>query len=137
MPIEPACTHRGITAGDPGVNTASPSGPPGGPSGPRILLRRLREVMAGSGAAQERMDQLVTVIAANMVAEVCSIYLLRDGLLELFATEGLNRGAVHQTTLRIGEGLVGGHLGLQIVGCRVRRNHIRRDRNPAHGGGRP
>jgi phosphotransferase system enzyme I (PtsP) len=63
--------------------------------------------MAGSGAAQERMDQLVTVIAANMVAEVCSIYLLRDGLLELFATEGLNRGAVHQTTLRIGEGLVG------------------------------
>ena len=38
---------------------------PAGPSGPRILLRRLREVMAGSGAAQERMDQLVTAIAAN------------------------------------------------------------------------
>ena len=77
------------------------------PSGPRILLRRLREVMSGEGTAQERMDQLVTTIAANMVAEVCSIYLLRDGLLELFATEGLNRSAVHQTTLRIGEGLVG------------------------------
>ncbi len=77
------------------------------PSGPRILLRRLREVMAGGGAAQDRMDQLVTTIAANMVAEVCSIYLLRDGVLELFATEGLNRSAVHQTTLRIGEGLVG------------------------------
>ena len=77
------------------------------PSGPRILLRRLREVMGGEGAAQARMDQLVTTIAANMVAEVCSIYLLRDGVLELFATEGLNRDAVHQTTLRIGEGLVG------------------------------
>ncbi|MFP6747277.1 MAG: phosphoenolpyruvate--protein phosphotransferase [Alphaproteobacteria bacterium] len=77
------------------------------PSGPRILLRRLREVMAGAGAAQDRMDQLVTTIAANMVAEVCSIYLLRDGVLELFATEGLNRDAVHQTTLKIGEGLVG------------------------------
>jgi phosphotransferase system enzyme I (PtsP) len=80
---------------------------PAGPSGPRILLRRLREVMAGSGAAQERMDQLVTAIAANMVAEVCSIYLLRDGMLELFATEGLKRDAIHQTTLRVGEGLVG------------------------------
>jgi phosphotransferase system enzyme I (PtsP) len=83
-----------------GVNAA-------GPSGPRILLRRLREVMAGPGDAQARMDQLVTVIAANMVAEVCSIYLLRDGVLELFATEGLKRSAVHQTVLRVGEGLVG------------------------------
>ena len=77
------------------------------PSGPRILLRRLREVMAGEGKAQQRMDQLVNVIAANMVAEVCSIYLLRNGVLELFATEGLNSSAVHRTTLRIGEGLVG------------------------------
>ena len=77
------------------------------PSGPRILLRRLREVMAGKGSAQDRMDQLVMAIAANMVAEVCSIYLLRDGMLELFATEGLKPSAVHKTTLRIGEGLVG------------------------------
>ncbi len=77
------------------------------PSGPRILLRRLREVMAGPGTAQERMDQLVVTIAANMVAEVCSIYLLRDGALELFATEGLKRSAIHATTLRVGEGLVG------------------------------
>ena len=77
------------------------------PSDPRVLLRRLREVMAGEGTAQQRMDQLVAVIAANMVAEVCSIYLLRDGMLELFASEGLNPGAVHQTTLRFGEGLVG------------------------------
>ena len=77
------------------------------PSDPRILLRRLREVMAGEGTAQQRMDQLVTVIAANMIAEVCSIYLLRNGVLELFASEGLNPGAVHQTTLRVGEGLVG------------------------------
>ncbi|MDA1098200.1 MAG: phosphoenolpyruvate--protein phosphotransferase [Proteobacteria bacterium] len=63
--------------------------------------------MAGPGTAQERMNQLVVAIAANMVAEVCSIYLLRDGALELFATEGLKRSAVHETTLRIGEGLVG------------------------------
>jgi phosphotransferase system enzyme I (PtsP) len=48
------------------------------------------------------------LIAANMVAEVCSVYVLRvDGTLELYATEGLKREAVHQTVLRQDEGLVG------------------------------
>jgi phosphotransferase system enzyme I (PtsP) len=76
--------------------------------GPRILLRRLREIMAEQTSAQTRLDKLVTVIAANMVAEVCSIYLRRAGKwLELFATEGLNPGAVHRTRMREGEGLVG------------------------------
>jgi phosphotransferase system enzyme I (PtsP) len=69
--------------------------------GPRLLLRRLREIMAEQTSAQMRLDKLVTVIAANMVAEVCSIYLRRAGkVLELFATEGLSPGAVHQTRLR-------------------------------------
>ena len=79
---------------------------PGG--GPRLLLRRLREIMAEQTSAQMRLDKLVTVIASNMVAEVCSIYLRRAGkVLELFATEGLNRTAVHTTRLKEGEGLVG------------------------------
>ncbi|MCW2306789.1 phosphoenolpyruvate--protein phosphotransferase [Rhodobium gokarnense] len=77
-------------------------------AGPRLLLRRLREVMAEEISPQERLDKIVVLIAANMVAEVCSIYLLRaDRQLELFATEGLNRTAVHRTSLRLGEGLVG------------------------------
>ncbi|HEY6579024.1 MAG TPA: phosphoenolpyruvate-utilizing N-terminal domain-containing protein, partial [Rhizomicrobium sp.] len=76
--------------------------------GPRLLLRRLREIMAERSSAQARLDRLVSVIAANMVAEVCSIYLRRAGnALELFATEGLNRAAVHRTRMRSGEGLVG------------------------------
>ena len=76
--------------------------------GPRLLLRRLREVMAEPVTAQARLDKIVIQIASNMVAEVCSVYVARDdGRLELFATEGLNREAVHLTTLRIGEGLVG------------------------------
>jgi phosphotransferase system enzyme I (PtsP) len=76
--------------------------------GSRLLLRRLRDVMAGEGDAQSRLDQVVCVIARDMVAEVCSIYLLRPGdILELFATEGLLKTAVHRTRLRIGEGLVG------------------------------
>ncbi|MBU6473541.1 MAG: GAF domain-containing protein, partial [Alphaproteobacteria bacterium] len=76
--------------------------------GPRILLRRLREIMAEQASAQTRLDKLVMLIAANMVAEVCSIYLRRAGnALELFATEGLNPSAVHNTRMRAGEGLVG------------------------------
>ena len=76
--------------------------------GPRVLLRRLREVMAEPVSAQERLDKIVVLIAANMVAEVCSVYVLRvDTTLELYATEGLNRDAVHRTVLRSDEGLVG------------------------------
>jgi phosphotransferase system enzyme I (PtsP) len=73
-----------------------------------VLLRKLREVMAEPVSAQERLDRIVVLIAGNMVAEVCSVYVLRaDGALELYATEGLNRSAVHLTTMRAGEGLVG------------------------------
>jgi len=76
--------------------------------GPRVLLRRLREVMAEPVSAQERLDKIVVLIAANMVAEVCSVYVLRvDSTLELYATEGLNRDAVHHTVMRADEGLVG------------------------------
>src|SRR5215211_3319145 len=76
--------------------------------GPRVLLRRLREVMAEPVSAQERLDKIVVLIAANMVAEVCSVYVLRvDGSLELYATEGLKREAVHLTVLSAHEGLVG------------------------------
>ncbi|HYZ42730.1 MAG TPA: GAF domain-containing protein, partial [Stellaceae bacterium] len=80
----------------------------GSTGGTRRLLRRLRDIMAGSGSAQERLDRIVRVIAAEMVAEVCSAYIMRAGeVLELFATEGLRREAVHRTRLRVGEGLVG------------------------------
>src|SRR6266851_5078622 len=77
-------------------------------TGSRRLLRRLRDVMAGSGTAQERLNTIVRIIAADMVAEVCSCYVMRAGeVLELFATEGLRAEAVHRTRLRVGEGLVG------------------------------
>jgi phosphotransferase system enzyme I (PtsP) len=57
---------------------------------------------------QERLDRIVRQIANNMVAEVCSAYVLRsDGVLELYATEGLNKDAVHLAQLKMGQGLVG------------------------------
>ncbi len=75
---------------------------------PRQMLRRLREVMAEHESAQARLDKVVVIIASNIVAEVCSLYLRRrDGSLELVATEGLNAVAVHNTHLKPGEGLVG------------------------------
>ncbi|HER26763.1 MAG TPA: GAF domain-containing protein, partial [Rhodospirillales bacterium] len=74
----------------------------------RRLLARVRDVMAGSGSAQQRLDNTTAIIAADMVAEVCSIYVMRAGeVLELFSTRGLLASAVHNTRLRVGEGLIG------------------------------
>ena len=68
------------------------------------MLRQLRDAMAGHGSAQDRLDRITQIIARGMVAEVCSVYVLRPGdILELFATEGLRKDAVHRTRLRIGE----------------------------------
>jgi phosphotransferase system enzyme I (PtsP) len=72
------------------------------------MLRRLRQVMAEPGDGQQRLDKITQVIATNMVAEVCSIYLRREPeVLELCATEGLRKDAVHKARLRLGQGLVG------------------------------
>ena len=73
----------------------------------REILTGLHEVMAKRGSAQSKLDQVVNLIADKMGSDVCSIYLLRDNVLELFATHGLREEAVHVTRLRMGEGLVG------------------------------
>ncbi|MCV6591373.1 MAG: phosphoenolpyruvate--protein phosphotransferase [Silicimonas sp.] len=74
----------------------------------RKLLRRLRDSMAEESAGQERLNHITQIIAEEMRTEVCSIYLFRDAeTLELCATEGLNPDSVHQTRMRLGEGLVG------------------------------
>jgi phosphotransferase system enzyme I (PtsP) len=74
----------------------------------RKLLKRLRDSLAEPGQGQERLDRITSLIADSMRTEVCSIYLFRDTeTLELCATEGLRSESVHQTRLRLGEGLVG------------------------------
>jgi phosphotransferase system enzyme I (PtsP) len=78
-----------------------------GSAAARDLLRRLAEVMGGAVSAQSKLNQVVRLIAAALDAEVCSIYLKRDGWFELFATRGLAQEAVHLTRLGQGEGLVG------------------------------
>ncbi|WP_224825209.1 phosphoenolpyruvate--protein phosphotransferase [Cognatishimia sp. MH4019] len=74
----------------------------------RKLLQRLRDTLAEDSAGQARLDRITHLIADSMRTEVCSIYLFRDPeTLELCATEGLNPEAVHETRMRLGEGLVG------------------------------
>ena len=81
---------------------------PGAASSPKLLLRRLRQSLAAPGDGQQRLDQIVTLIAHSMGAEVCSVYLIRgQDTLQLSATEGLRTEAVHEARLKIGEGLVG------------------------------
>jgi phosphotransferase system, enzyme I, PtsP len=76
-------------------------------SASREILRRLHDVMAARLDPQTKLNSVTKSIARGLKSEVCSLYLLRDGLLELFATEGLSQSAVHVTKLRIGEGLIG------------------------------
>ncbi|VVS98702.1 phosphoenolpyruvate--protein phosphotransferase [Erythrobacter sp. EC-HK427] len=76
-------------------------------SAARSILTTLHEVMAARTHAQAKLNQVVEVIGDALDSEVCSIYLLRDGMLELFATRGLNQAAVHVTRLGVGEGLTG------------------------------
>ncbi|CAA9516057.1 MAG: Phosphoenolpyruvate-protein phosphotransferase, nitrogen regulation associated, partial [uncultured Sphingomonas sp.] len=73
----------------------------------REILTGLHEVMAARGNPQSKLNRVVDLIADKMASEVCSIYLLRDSKLELFATRGLRKEAVHVTRLGMGEGLVG------------------------------
>jgi phosphotransferase system enzyme I (PtsP) len=81
--------------------------PPSAATSAREILTGLHEVMAKRGSAQTKLDRVVDLIADAMKSDVCSIYLLRDNYLELFATHGLRKEAVHVTRLRMGEGLVG------------------------------
>ena len=76
-------------------------------SAAREILRRLHEVMAAKTGAEAKLNQVVQIVARELSSEVASIYLLRDGMLELYATHGLAQSAVHVTRLSMGQGLVG------------------------------
>src|SRR4029453_15585430 len=84
----------------------------------REILTGLHEVMASRAGPQAKLNRVVRIIADAMRSEVCSIYLLRDGVLELFATIGLNQTAVHVTKLAMGEGLVG-TIAQQVAGLNL------------------
>ncbi|MCR9077684.1 MAG: phosphoenolpyruvate--protein phosphotransferase [Hyphomonadaceae bacterium] len=75
---------------------------------PRLLMNRLRSVMAAESDTEARLMKVVRLIAGTMVADVCSVYRrTEDNRMELIATEGLREDAIHRTFLAIDEGLVG------------------------------
>ncbi len=76
-------------------------------SAARRILTRLHDIMAAKSGAQAKLNAVVGIVAEGLSSEVCSIYLLRDGALELYATKGLSQDAVHVTKLALGQGLVG------------------------------
>jgi phosphotransferase system enzyme I (PtsP) len=76
-------------------------------SSSREILTRLHDVMATRAGAQAKLNNVVQIVGEALKSEVCSIYLRREGVLELYATRGLNQAAVHVTKLAMGEGLVG------------------------------
>src|SRR6478736_6771643 len=73
----------------------------------RSILTQLHELMASRTRVQGKLNQVVEIIGEALDSEVCSIYLLREGMLELFATRGLEQSAVHVTKLGVGAGLTG------------------------------
>src|SRR3546814_14958374 len=75
------------------------------PAAAREILTRLHDVMGSRSATPAKLSAVVQIIGEALNSEVCSIYLLRDGLLELFATRGLSQAAVHVTKPAPGEGL--------------------------------
>ncbi|HEY7798452.1 MAG TPA: hypothetical protein VIA80_06790, partial [Hyphomonadaceae bacterium] len=69
---------------------APPRPPAGGGAGPKLLLSRLRALMANQAQDPKRLERVVELIANTMVADVCSIYLrTEDEALLLMATKGL------------------------------------------------
>lgn len=90
----------------------------------REILTRLHDVMAGRDSAQAKLNAVTNIIGEAISSEVCSIYLLRDGALELFATRGLAQAAVHVTKLALGEGLVGAiAAGMEVLNLDEAASH--------------
>ncbi|MFM6852641.1 MAG: putative PEP-binding protein, partial [Sphingopyxis sp.] len=87
--------------------TAPPPPPSSAAQAAREILRRMHDVISANTGAQAKLNSTVNLIGEALNSEVCSIYLLRAGVLELFATRGLNQSAVHVTRMALGEGLVG------------------------------
>ena len=70
----------------------------------RLLMNRLRQIMAEDGETRSRLDNVVRLIASTMVADVCSIYLRhRGGTLVLESEPGAGTMARITLPLNVSE----------------------------------
>lgn len=75
---------------------------------PQKMLKDIRKIIKIKCPVQEKINQIVHVSVQALNVDVCSCYIIRPGdVLELYATYGLEPKAVHETFLRVGEGLIG------------------------------
>lgn len=75
---------------------------------PRQLLRRMRDVMAAKGTVAHRLNLIVQLIAKELHADICSLYLLRPTqYLELYAIQGEDLEKASQKKIIVGQGLIG------------------------------
>ena len=74
----------------------------------RQVMKDLRALTVREMSPEERLDRIVAMVAQKLQVDVCSCYIARPGdILELCATFGLDKKAIHETFLRVGEGLIG------------------------------
>lgn len=79
------------------------------PTGGMRVLEDVSAITARSEDLQETLQQIVDVVTERTGADVCSLYILdpRAQRLTLWATAGLEIGAVGKVTMNVGEGLTG------------------------------
>lgn len=74
----------------------------------RSLFKRLRLLLSSSKKPIDKLSSFVNIVAEELQTDVCSCYLMKNQeTLELFASFGLDKEAIHKTRLYLGEGLVG------------------------------
>ena len=72
------------------------------------VLREMRQITGGQASIQEKLEQIVALIANKMSADAANCYVaIDDYTLELFASYGYNPEVAHKIYLRFSEGLVG------------------------------
>jgi phosphotransferase system, enzyme I, PtsP len=75
---------------------------------PRQLLRRMRDVMAARGTVAHRLNLIVKLIAIELHADICSLYLLKSNqILELYAIQGEDIEHAQLKKIVVGQGLIG------------------------------
>ena len=72
------------------------------------ILREMRQITGGNSPIQQKLEQIIEVIARIMSADAANCYVaVDDYTLELFASYGFSSGVAHKVYMRYGEGLVG------------------------------
>ena len=77
-------------------------------NGSQETLRELKKIIKQNLSTEAKLNKITKLTAEYLKTDACSFYIMRPGeVLELYATFGLDKKAVHETFLRMGEGLNG------------------------------